>query len=391
MNAASGARESLDAAVRAGLDRTGIPGAVVGIAVPGSSWQVTAQGWAVTHDERGPFAEPVAVRADTLFDVGSLTKVIATTAVAMTLVQERRLDLDSRVCRYLPGFRGEGKDDVTVAQLLEHRAGLAAWYPLFLHTDDPVEAVRVVCRQPLVTGPGTTRVYSDLGFVLLGAILEALTGERLDAAAARRVFAPLGMADTCFCPEPGRLIAATSTGNPAERRMVAALCGQSPEPRLADAAPWREHTLVGQVNDANAAQAMGGVAGHAGVFSTATDVGRFGRAVLDGGALDGHRLWSADVVARFLEPGRDPGQALGFWLRRASAALAMPLPGDDSFGHRGFTGCELAASPGQGWAAVLLTNRLHTDEDPPTDHGGLWRDVVGAVRNPAAATPRRRA
>lgn len=385
---ASGQCTALEATVRAGLERTGIPGAAVSIAVAGGPWEETAQGWAVTHDERGPLADPVAVRADTLFDVGSFTKVLATTGVAMALVQEGRLSLDSRASRYLPGFRGDGKDDVTVADLLEHRAGLAAWYPLFLHTDDPAEAVAVVCRLPLATAPGASRVYSDLGFVLLGAILEALTDERLDTAAARLVFAPLGMADTTFRPEKRRQIAATSMGNPTEARMVAALGEQAPDRSHLGAGRWREHTLRGEVNDANAAQAMGGVAGHAGVFSTARDVGRFACAVRDGGTLGVNRIWSADVVARFLRPGRDPAQALGFWLRRTSAALGVPPPGDDSFGHRGFTGCEFAASPVRGWVAVLLTNRLHTDEDPPTDHRGMWRDVVGAVHDPVAATPR---
>lgn len=388
MNRPAEGPTSLDATVLAGLAQTGIPSAAVLITRPGRPVRVSARGWAVTHDERGPLAAPIAVRPDTLFDVGSLTKVLATTAVAMVLVDQGRLDLDSHASRYLPGFRGDGKDDVTVADLLRHRGGLSAWYPLFLHTADRAEAVEIASRRPLAAPPGATRIYSDLGFVLVGAILEALTGERLDAAAARLVFAPLGMADTCFLPDAGRQVAATSTGNPAERRMVAALQGQIPDRADGSAAPWREHTLVGEVNDANAAQAMSGVAGHAGVFSTAPDVGRFARALLHSGTVDGNRVWSAEVVARFLQSGRDPDQGLGFWLRRASAALGRAVPGDDSCGHRGFTGCEVAASPAGGWIAVLLSNRLHTDTDPPTDHRGMWRTIVGVARRPVQAAVR---
>lgn len=369
---------TLDAALDRGLADTGIPGAVVLVARHGRVLHEVARGWAQTHDEHGALASPVPMRPDTLFDVASLTKVVATTATAMALVDRGRLDLDAPARRYLPGLTADGRDAITVAHLLEHRAGLPAWYPLFAHTDERAEAVELACRRPLVAAPGSTRVYSDVGMILAGAVVERAADGPLDAVAARLVFDPLGMADSGFRPDRSRPAAATSTGNPAEARMLAD-AGLDP-----GAVPWRRHTLVGEANDFNAARALAGVAGHAGLFSTAADLARFAGAVAAGGVVEGRRLWSAGTVARFLRPGADPTQALGFWLRRAAAALADPAAGDDSFGHRGFTGCELAASPAAGWVAVLLTNRLHTEQDPPTDHGPIWTDVVGvAVGSPA--------
>ena len=369
----------LDADIRAGLTHSGIPGAVALLAARGRTVHHAAYGWALTHDARGPCAAPLPMRPETLFDVASLTKVVATTAVAIALYDRGRLDLDSRASRYLPALRRAGANGITVRQLLEHRAGLATWYPLFLHTDEPAEAVALACRQPLVAQPGTRRVYSDLGMLVLGAALERVAGEPLDALAARLVFEPLGMTTTGFRPEAwaGAPAAATSTGNPVERRLAAELAGAAPELDTGGAGRWRRHTLVSEANDANAALALRGVAGHAGLFSTAGDLARFAHAVLAAArarAQDGP--WSPRTVVRFLQPGRHPEQALGFWLRRASAARAARPSVDDSFGHRGFTGCELAASPAADWVAILLTNRLHTPTGEGVDHTPTWHGLL---------------
>lgn len=366
--------DPLDRAVLAALARTGIPGAVLTVSRRGRVEVRRAWGAARTHDDRGPLTEPVPMRTDTLVDIASITKVTVTTAVAMVLVQEGQLDLEAPVERFLPAFRGGARERITVRHLLEHRSGLPDWAPLFLAANDPVGAIAALCEQPLVAAPGSVRVYSDLGMALLGAVLEAVGGVTLDVLARRLVHEPLGMRSSMFCPGAGPAAgaAATSTGNPVERRMVA----ERHPGRAGEAGWWRDRVLVGEVNDANAAVAFHGVAGHAGLFSTAEDLLRFGGELLAAAHGRDGRVFGVEVVRRFTAPGADPGQGLGFWTRRLAGRL--PPEGDGSFGHRGFTGCELLVEPASQRVVVLLSNRLHGG-DPPPPHDELWRSVLEAV------------
>lgn len=299
-----------------------------------------------------------AARPSTLFDVASVTKIITTLAI-MRLRAEGALGLDARVRDLLPGFSGGAKDAVTVRMLLLHRAGLTEWWPLYADAadgpaviGDPRAAIARAAALPLAYAPDSGRHYSDLGFQLLGAIVEAAHGSGLRDAVAALVTGPLGLRDTSYGPVPDA--AATSDGDSWERRMIAT---GEPYPVPAEAPRGsRVHLLRGEVNDGNAHHAFGGAAGHAGIFSTAADVARLGAVM-----LGHHSAWPPAVVAEFAAAGPDPEQALG-WRRRVVET------GDGGYaavlGHPGFTGTEVAVAPDQGVSWSLLTNRLHPTSTP---------------------------
>lgn len=373
--------ERLDRSFRALVPGPIAPGAVVLLSRGGEVVCHRAYGWAQTHDERGPFDDPRPMTPTTVFDVASVTKLFTTGAI-MRLEEEGELALDTPADRFLPALR-TAPGRVTIDALLTHRGGLAAWQPVYLHTDDREEALTWVCRHGVRHPPGRRRRYSDLGFLLLGGVVERVTGERLDRFCAREMLGPLGLTSTGFRP-PSRSrarIAATSTGNATERRMIAT---DDPEPVGADPDDhprWRTHTLVGEAQDGNAAYAFGGIAGSAGIFSTAADLARFGHAVADS-LRDGAGIWRRSTVERFLREPADRGQGRGWWTRRVS-----PHERPGGVGHAGFTGCEVAVLPRAAAVAVLLTNRLHTERDPPPDHAPLWERVLRAFRACVTSPP----
>ena len=340
---------------------------------PGALLAVRRDGALVFERAYGVAQRPEAgvperpLRTDTIFDLGSITKVVVTTAAVMSLVQAGALDLEAPVSSWLDGFAGPDKRRVTLVHLLTHRAGLWEWWPVYFRARDRAAAIEFVCALDLRYPVGAGRHYSDLGFMLLGEIVRRATGEELDAVARRLVLDPLGMRDTGFLPAPALRprIAATSRGDRHERAMVAT---GDPYPVREDPAQfrgWREHTLVGEVNDGNAHHAFGGIAGHAGLFSTARDLAAFGQAFLAGGA----GVWDAATVQRFTRDHTDPGQGLGFWTRRHAGL---------GFGHGGFPGTELLVLPERGLVVVLLTNRLHArGQASPID--APWRDVLRIV------------
>jgi CubicO group peptidase (beta-lactamase class C family) len=230
------------------------------------------------------------------------------------------------------------------------------------------------------------RHYSDLGFMLLGEVVRRATGEELDRVARRLVFDPLGMRDTRYLP-PRRLgtrIAATSSGDAYEREMIAS---GDPYPVAVDPAAftrWREHTLVGEVNDGNAHHAFRGIAGHAGLFSTARDLAVFGQALANGGAHGGTRVWKDTTVELFARERDDPGQGLGFWTRRLEPATGRAV----GFGHSGFPGTELLVAPEESLVVVLLTNRLHARRGP-RPLAPAWQELLAALAVPRRGRARR--
>jgi CubicO group peptidase (beta-lactamase class C family) len=327
-----------------------------------------------------PLAHPSPMTPGTAFDLASVTKVMATTMAVMLLVDRGDLELEAPVRAYLPEFRGEGKDSVTLRNLLTHSAGLAQWQPVYYAAETEQEAFRYVLALPLRWGVGEARHYSDLGFMVLGYVVERVTGEPLDVFLARELFEPLGLTRTGFrrvgCPDfcPTGPFAATSHGNPYEWRMVhdtAFGYRYSGDP---DAwSGWRRHTLVGEVNDGNAFHAHQGVAGHAGLFSTAADLGRLLDLLLSGGTLDGHRILRQETVSLFLRP-TEFGQALG-WQTPSWAP-------EGSFSHTGFTGTFVLGLPSGNLGVVLLTNRQNLGTGPDTRYpelGDLQRGVVEAL------------
>ena len=273
----------------------------------------------------------------TLWDLASLTKVVGTTTALMQLVSAGRVDLDAPVQRYLPQWTGSNTERVTIRHLLLHTAGLRAHRPLFTETSDAQGARALVYATPLDTVPGARTLYSDLGIILLGDVIEKVTGDRLDAYLRRAVFGPLGMHDTMFNPPPGLL------------------------PRIAptEVDPWRGRHVRGEVHDENAFR-LGGVAPHAGLFSTAHDLARFARMYLNGGVLDSARILDPATIAVFTRVADRSfsTRALG-WDTPDGRNSAGRLMSDRAFGHTGFTGTSIWIDPAADAFVVLLTNRVN--------------------------------
>lgn len=300
-----------------------------------------------------------AITTDSLFDIASVSKVVATTTALMRLVSDGRLRLDDSVVPFVPEARHLA--DVTVRDLLTHRAGLWEWQPLYL----TLEPWRTACELPLRYPTGEGRHYSDLGFLTLGRIIESVTGTDLASAVTDLVTAPFGLGATGY--NPARSAVPSSHGDTAEQRMVAT---GTPYPIVVGggAYPWRTADVLGQPNDGNAAHAFGGVAGHAGLFSTADDLITIAQAL-----AAGTDLIDPAVTAEFFADGPDAGQALG-WRSRPVTYRGRP---ERLLFHPGFTGCALAFIPGGDLAVVLLSNRLMAAEPLPTD--ALWTRVLHAV------------
>ena len=273
----------------------------------------------------------------TLWDLASLTKVVGTTSAVMQLVEAGRLALDAPVQRYLPQWTGRHRERVTIRHLLTHSAGLPSWRPLHKESTSAEGALALALATELDTVPGARMVYSDLGIVVLSQVVERVTGQPLDAWLAREVFEPLGMRETMYRPAP------------ALRERIA--------PTEWD--PWRQRHLRGEVHDENAF-ALGGVAGHAGLFSTAHDLARFARMYLNRGTLDGRRVLPAAMLDTFTRV-QDPAlshRALG-WETPTGRNSAGTLLSARAFGHTGFTGTSLWMDPGRDLFVLLLSNRVN--------------------------------
>lgn len=325
---------AIDRVVRRGLDAGGFPGASVVVGRDGYS--VFEKGFGRLDWRDGS----PAVRADrTIYDLASLTKVVATTTAAMLLYDEGRLDLDAPVSSYLPGFSGGDKDRVTVRHLLTHRSGLPAGRQLWRLANSPSSARWAVVATPLVCAPGSCFIYSDLGADVLGWTIEAIAGVPLDEFVQQRVFGPLGMSDTFFRP------------------------ADSLDYRIAptEIAPPRGYPLRGEVHDENAF-VLGGVAGHAGLFSTAADLSVFAQMMLNGGQYDGVRIISDSTVALFTRRagGINAGgsRALGWDTADGDGSSGVYLT-SAAYGHTGFTGTSMWIDPERQMFVVLLTNRVH--------------------------------
>ncbi len=295
-----------------------------------------------------PSAEQMST--DTIFDVASLTKVVATTTSVMILVEQGRIRLSDRVSAYIPGFGRYGKQDVTVRHLLTHVSGLRPDLDLNVPFEGYARAIELASDEVLQAPPGERFVYSDINFFLLGDIVARVSGEPLDAFARRHIFDPLGMKDTMFRP-PAALRPRVA---PTERcEMLAWPCDKADAPMLR-----------GVVHDPTARR-MGGVAGHAGLFSTAADLARFCRMLLHGGELDGTRVLAPLTVAKMTEPASPPDhrnqRGLGWDIDSSFSANRGELLPVGSFGHTGFTGTSIWMDPVTEMFVVFLSNRVHPD------------------------------
>jgi CubicO group peptidase (beta-lactamase class C family) len=329
------------------------PGGVLLVDVAGEIVFFEAFGFATSV----PRAESMST--DTVFDLASLTKPLVTAALTLCLVAERRCALDDPVGAYLPPWTEGPKARATLRHLLTHTAGLPDWRPLYERLEPALVAApsgkrritELAEREPLLSEPGAESRYSDLGFLLLGAVLERIGGHPLDQAARERLFTPLGLSSVGYLP----------VGNADGRAWVAGLRVAATE-----RCPWRGRVLRGEVHDENA-YAMGGVSGHAGLFGDALAVRALVRAWRDA-ALGRSTSWPADLTTWFVTRQRDLGQ--GTW----ALGWTVPTPPSTSgrffspraYGHLGFTGTSVWVDPDRDLTVVLLTNRVHPTRE---NHG----------------------
>ncbi len=353
-----------DSLIEASIAAGETSGAVLLVSRDGKVVHHRAYGHAQRYSFGGaPLAEPIPISTETVFDLASLTKVFATTFGIMMLVDEGTVSLDDPVRHHLPAFSGPSKDSVTVRHLLTHSAGLLPWKPVYYHASNKDEALAYISSLPLATPVGAERHYSDLGFMLLGYLIEAKSGMPMDDYLNEKLYMPLGLAHIGFNLSTDKSgFAATSHGNPFEKRMVeddnfGYVCDEDPE----SFTNWRRRVLIGEVNDGNAYHAHNGLAGHAGLFSTASDLHVLLQLLLNMGIHDGRQLISPEIISTFLTPDAF-GNGLG-WGMASSVMLIEDAPAG-TFGHTGFTGTYALAMPEENLAILLLTNRQHGDVGP---------------------------
>ena len=334
----------IDELVADGIAAKAAPGAVVLVGRGDQTVYEKAYGSRATV----PSTEPMTL--DTIFDVASLTKVVATTTAVMKLVEQGRVRLNDLVASFVPGFGRYGKGGITVRHLLTHVSGLRPDVDLHRWTGYD-EAIALAVDEVPTAAPGEQFVYSDINFFLLGDIVARVTGQSLDAYLRRAVFEPLGMRDTGFLPATALLPRIAPTERCAEQD---AWPCKRPE-----AAPLR-----GVVHDPTARR-MGGIAGHAGLFSTARDLQRFARMLINGGELGGVRVLSSATIARMIAPVHLPTNAgsrgLGWDIDTSFSSNRGDLFPLGSFGHTGFTGTSIWIDPASKSYVIFLSSRLHPD------------------------------
>jgi CubicO group peptidase (beta-lactamase class C family) len=319
--------------------------AIAGRATPGGAIAVGRNGRLVVSRGYGRTdwaAGAPAVTDSTLYDLASLSKVVATTTAAMMLVERRQLDLDRPVARYLPGFHPR----ITPRMLLTHTSGIRSNHHLYRETRGREEYLKHIIARPLARAPGTRSVYDDWNMIVLQLVIERITGQPLDRWVGEHIFAPLGMRDTRY--------------NPAA----------SLRPRVAptEIQEFRGGKVWGEVHDENA-WALGGVAGHAGLFSSARDMAVFATMMLNGGEHGGVRLLRAETIARWTTPQ----------LGASTRALGWDTRAGRVFGHMGYTGTSIWMYPEQDLFIILLTNRVNPSREN-RKIAPLRAAVTGTVR-----------
>lgn len=323
----------MDAAITNAIAEKKLPGAVLWLEHRGAVYAK-----AYGHRALVPAPEPMTL--DTIFDLASLTKVVACTPAVMLLVERGRLHLDDPVCRYLPEFAGGGREAVTIRHLLTHTSGLRPDISLKPDWSGYAAGLKLCLAETLTARPGERFIYSDTGPILLGEIVRRITGRGLDEFLAAEVYRPLRMHDTGFNPPPGQR-------------------GRVAPTEVENGAPVR-----GVVHDPRARR-LGGVAGHAGLFSTAADLARFARMMLQDGELEGVRIFRPETVRLMTSVQTPPGlprRGLGWDIDSAYAGPRGELFPLGSFGHTGWTGTSLWIDPFSQTFVLFLSNRNHPDE-----------------------------
>ena len=357
----------IDRAVEEAIRAGEVPGAVILVARHGRI------GYWKCFGDRALEPERESMTTDTIFDVASLTKVIATTPAIMLLVEDARLRLDDRVKRYLPRFTGGGKDAITVRQLLTHYSGLRPDFDLSKPWEGYDTALEELWQEKTQSDPGREFVYSDLNFIALGEIVRAISGRPLDAFVQDRICSVLGMSRTSFRPpaEWRPRIAPTES----RARSLQYLKGQ-------DSAPQAQAVLRGEVHDPTAGR-MGGVAGHAGLFSCARDIAIYAQMLLNRGSYQGRRIFAPMSVQAMTTPQSPraaiPLRGLGWDIDTSFSSPRGDLLAG-GYGHTGFTGTSLWIHPATGTFVIILSNRVHPHGKGDATHlRGVIANIVATA------------
>lgn len=314
---------------------------------------------------------------DTIFDMSSLTKVVVTTPSIMLLVESGILRIEDRVQRYLPKFAGGGKDSITVRQLLTHYSGLPADFDLSREWSGYAAALGELWKTNTVSEPGKEFRYSDLNFIALGEIVRAVSGRTLDAYAKEHIFIPLGMTDTFF--NPAATLAGRIAPTESRRNTLRYLKGTSSLASL-------DAILRGEVHDPTAWR-MGGVAGHAGLFSSAQDLATYAQMLLDLGEYPGGRLLSSSTVRAMTSPQSPANapQVRGFgWDLDSTYSSPRGDIFKEGYGHTGFSGTSLWIHPATDSFVIILSNRVHPDGGKDINH---LRAVIANIVAAAISSP----
>ena len=354
--------ESIEGIIQEAIRAGKIPGAVVLIGNQGKVIYRRAFGHRTIEPERWPMTE------DTIFDLSSLTKVIATTTALMQLVEKGKLRIEDPVVKYWPEFKVKGKSHITVRQLLTHYSGLRPGLDLRPKWSGYKKALQMVVSEKPISPPGTRFVYSDINFIILGELVCRISGLPLDVYCNEHVFKPLGMKDSCFRPSPALhdRIAPTQYQHGTSGKM-----------------------LLGEVHDPTA-YTMGGVAGHAGLFSTADDLSIFAQTLLDGGTSKSLNILSPLMVEKMTTPQSPPNKTalrgLGWDIDSPFTSNRGELFPVGSYGHTGFTGTSIWIDPVSKTYIIILTNRVHLNGKG--ESGPLYSQiatVVAAALEPVSA------
>ncbi len=370
----------MDQVIQASIAKKELPGAVVLVARHGRV------AWRKAYGSRAVEPQPEAMTADTIFDLASLTKIVATATSVMILVEQGKVRLSDPAIQFIPEMKGGGRDAITIEQLLTHTAGFAPDFDLRERWTGYDEAIKRLYREPLRNPPGARFVYSDINYIALGEVVHRVSGQTLDQFARENIFMPLGMRDTGFNPDPGLRSRIAPTE---KRRGQMNYLGDSGE----NAGPQGEQWLRGQVHDPTSFR-MNGVAGHAGLFSTANDLAIFCQMILSGGIYHGARILSPMGVATMTRPRaiaeNGSARGLGWDVTTSFSTNKGDLFPLGSFGHTGFTGTSMWIDPASDSFVIFLSNRVHPDGkgDVASLRGRVASIVASSVTDTTVAKAR---
>jgi CubicO group peptidase (beta-lactamase class C family) len=330
---------------------------------PSAVYLAAEKGEIVLHDAVG-FAvvepEKIKARVDTIYDLASLTKVLITGLLCAKLIEKGEINFENKIAKYFAEFDTDEKRDVAIGNLLTHTSGFPSWKPFYLFADSKFQIPRIIAAAPLLNRLNSKVVYSDFNFLLLGFLLEKIYGESLDNIARNEIFAPLQLQNTFFNPPPEmrEKIAASEEGNEFEKQTVKETFSEIRVPKSA----FRNYQIRGEVHDGNC-YFMGGVSGHAGLFSNAFEIFKIAQEFLPSTTT----LLKPETCALFrtnFTEGLNEARSAAFQLAETVDSSAGEALSKDSFGHLGFTGTSLWIDPQSERIFILLTNRTHNRQPP---------------------------